>query len=58
MPHRILVADDEPHIREVICFPMTIQAQDLLMGAPGEVTQKQLDELHIALVPVEKPTST
>ena len=29
---------------------MNKNAQDLMMGAPGEVTQKQLDELHIAIV--------
>lgn len=29
---------------------MNKSAQDLMMGAPGEVTQKQLDELHIAIV--------
>ena len=34
-------------IREVIPFPMNKNAQDILMGAPSEVTQKQLDELHI-----------
>ena len=37
-------------IREVIPFPMNKNAQDILMGAPGEVTQKQLEELHIAVV--------
>src|SRR5262249_43423406 len=37
------------NLRDVIMFPMNQQAQDLLMGAPGEVTQKQLRELHIRL---------
>ena len=37
-------------IREIIPFPMNKNAQDLMMGAPGVVEQKQLDELHIALV--------
>ena len=38
---------DEPNIREVIAFPMTQNAQDLLMGAPGAVSKRQLHELHI-----------
>jgi aspartyl-tRNA synthetase len=46
----VMLLADEKNIREVIPFPMVITAQDLLMGAPGEVTQKQLDELHIAIV--------
>ena len=37
-------------IREVIPFPMNKNAQDVMMDAPGEVTQKQLDELRIAVV--------
>ena len=37
-------------IREVIPFPMNKNAQDIMMGAPGPVEQKQLDELHIAIV--------
>ncbi len=41
-------------IREIIPFPMNKNAQDLMMNAPSEVEQKQLDELHIALVPVEE----
>ena len=36
-------------IREIIPFPMNKNAQDLMMDAPGEVTQQQLDELHIAI---------
>ena len=37
-------------IREIIPFPMNKNAQDVMMGAPSTVEQKQLDELHIALV--------
>ena len=39
----------EENIREVIAFPMNSNAQDLLMGAPGEVTEQQLREVHIKL---------
>ena len=41
----LLAAEDT--IREIIPFPMNKNAQDVMMGAPSEVTQKQLDELHI-----------
>ncbi|MBP3654327.1 MAG: aspartate--tRNA ligase [Oscillospiraceae bacterium] len=41
-------------IREIIPFPMNKNAQDVMMNAPSAVEQKQLDELHIALVPVEE----
>jgi aspartyl-tRNA synthetase len=37
------------NLREVSLFPMNQQAIDLLMGAPSEVTPKQLRELHIRL---------
>ena len=50
----VMLLAGEDSIREVIPFPMNKNAQDLMMGAPGYVEQKQLDELHIALVPVEK----
>jgi aspartyl-tRNA synthetase len=45
----VMLLCDEPNIREVVLFPMNQQAQDLLMGAPSGVTQKQLRELHIRL---------
>ena len=41
-------------IREVIPFPMNKNAQDVMMDAPGTVTQKQLDELHIKITQDEK----
>ena len=40
----------ESSIREIIPFPMNKNAQDIMMGAPSTVEQKQLDELHIAIV--------
>ena len=44
----LLAAEDS--IREIIPFPMNKNAQDIMMSAPSTVTQKQLDELHIAVV--------
>ena len=40
----------EPNIREVILFPMTQKAEDLMMNAPAPVMLKQLKELHIRIV--------
>ena len=40
----------EPNLREVIAFPMTQNAEDLLMNAPSGVSEKQLRELHIRIV--------
>ena len=45
----IMLLLDEPSIREIIAFPMNKKAQDLMMGAPGFVTEKQLREVHIKI---------
>ena len=50
----VMLLLDEPIIRDVILFPLNGRAQDLMMQAPNVVTQQQLDELHIEVVPVEK----
>ena len=49
----VMLLAGEENIREVTMFPLTQQGQDLLMGAPSEVTQKQLKELHIRVVKPE-----
>ena len=51
----VMLLAGEDSIREVIPFPMNKNAQDIMMGAPSTVEQRQLDELHIALVPDEEP---
>lgn len=45
----IMLITEEENIREVIAFPMNSNAQDLLLGSPGEVTEQQLREVHIKL---------
>ena len=50
----VMLLAGEDSIREVIPFPMNKNAQDVMMGAPGPVEQKQLDELHITLVKEEE----
>ena len=50
----VMLLAGEESIREIIPFPMNKNAQDPMMSAPSEVTQKQLDELHIALVKPEE----
>lgn len=49
----MLIAGEE-NIREVIAFPMNKNAQDVMMGAPAEVDQKQLDDVHISIVKKEE----
>ena len=45
----VMLLLDEPNIREIIAFPMNKNAQDLLMNAPGDVTEKQLREANICI---------
>jgi aspartyl-tRNA synthetase len=45
----VMLLCGEDNLREVVLFPMNQRAEDLLMGAPSEVTPKQLRELHIRL---------
>ena len=46
----VMLLSGEDSIREVIPFPMNKNAQDVMMGSPSTVEQKQLDEVHIAIV--------
>ncbi len=45
----MMVFENEPNIREVMAFPKTGEGRDLMMDAPSEINQKQLDELGIKL---------
>ncbi|MCD9143862.1 aspartate--tRNA ligase [Streptomyces albireticuli] len=53
----VMLLADEPNIRETIAFPLNGNAQDLLMGAPSEVDEARLKELHLSLrkAPQAKP---
>ena len=50
----VMLLAGEDSIREIIPFPMNKNAQDVMMSAPSEVTQKQLDELHIRITAREE----
>ena len=50
----VMLLCGEDNLRQVVMFPMNQQAEDLLMGAPSEVSDKQLKELHIRLAPPPK----
>ncbi len=45
----VMLLANEPNIREVIAFPKTGDARDVLMGAPSSIEKKRLDEAHIQL---------
>jgi aspartyl-tRNA synthetase len=49
----VMLLCDQPNLREVTLFPMNQRAEDLMMGAPAEVSPEHLRELNIRLVPVQ-----
>ena len=46
----LMLLSDSETIREVIAFPLNSKAQDLMMGAPGNVTREQLRDIHISII--------
>src|SRR5437016_2463193 len=53
----MMAVTDTENIRDVVAFPKTQSHQDLTLGAPSQVDPKQLEELHIQVVPPKKPVS-
>jgi aspartyl-tRNA synthetase len=53
----VMMLGGTDNIRDVIAFPKTQSMSDLMLGAPSEVDQKQLEELHIRVVPPQKASS-
>lgn len=47
---KVQIAGFVQTIREVIAFPLNSKAQDLMMGAPGNVTREQLRDVHIEVI--------
>ena len=46
----LMLLTESETIREVIAFPLNSKAQDLMMGAPGNVTREQLRDVHISVI--------
>jgi len=53
----VMMLGGTDNIRDVIAFPKTQSMSDLMLGAPSEVDQKQLEELHIRVAPPQKTSS-
>ena len=51
----VMLLAREENLREVTLFPMNQRAEDLMLGAPSDVSARQLRELNILLVPVDRP---
>ena len=45
----VMLLADTPNLREVTAFPLSQRAEELLLGAPSRVSEKQLKELHLQL---------
>ena len=52
----MMVLTGSENIRDVVAFPKTQSHQDLMLGAPSPIDPRQLEELHIQVVPPKKPT--
>ncbi len=50
----VMLLAGEPNIREVILFPMNQQAEDLMMGAPAEISKERYRELDLKQIPTKK----
>jgi aspartyl-tRNA synthetase len=50
----VMLIADQSNLREVTAFPLNQQAQELLLGAPSPVDEKQLRELHLQLTPAAR----
>jgi aspartyl-tRNA synthetase len=50
----VMLLANEPNLREVVLFPMTQRAEDLMMGAPSQVSAKQMRELGIRIAEPSK----
>ena len=50
----VMLLAGEPNIREVILFPMNQQAEDLMMGAPAEISKERYRELDLKHIPAKK----
>jgi aspartyl-tRNA synthetase len=53
----VMMLGGTDNIRDVIAFPKTQSMSDLMLGAPSEVDQSQLEELHIRIVPPPNPST-